>query len=549
MRRNIAIMARLIALVKPLASVMLLTITAGIAGYLCAIFITVLGGMILLNIIGLQSFGSEMLIAGIIGCAVFRGILRYIEQLSGHYIAFKVLAVLRDHVFSAMRRLTPAKLESKDKGNLIALITSDIELLEVFYAHTIAPVCIAVVTSVIMTAFIAEHHYVLGGIAAAGYLTVGLLIPLVTSRKSNEKGLEYRNDFGILSSYFLDSLRGIQESIQFNQENKRLEVMDRITNRLDSRLKDLKCHEGLTRAVTDAAILLFSSAVLFTGIGFKQAGVISFESVILTSIAMISSFGPVVAISNLSNNLLQTLASGDRVLELLDEAPQVEDVKTGKTVDFKGALCRDVTFGYTDETVLNRVTLDILENQIIGIGGKSGSGKSTLMKLIMRFWDVKEGQVEISGENIKAINTKKLRELEGYMTQETYLFNDTIETNIKLGNPKATASQVEEAARKASVHDFIMSLPQGYQTKVGELGDKLSGGERQRIGLARSFLHDPPLLLLDEPTSNLDSLNEAIILKSLQKVKKERTVMIVSHRASAIRIADQVYYMKSGRMS
>ena len=354
----------------------------------------------------------------------------------------------------------------------------------------------------------------------------------------------------------LESLYGLSETIQYADGENRLEQIRKKSDGLDVYQEKLKHKEGVTKAATDAAILLCDLAILFVGIGLMKANIIGFDAVLISTIALMSSFGPVVALSNLSNNLLQTLASGERVLSILEETPILEEVTEGKTVareKFEGMTINDVSFSYADEQVLTDLSLTVPKQGIIGLHGRSGSGKSTLLKLMMRFWDTDQGSVEINADgkkiNVKEVNTNNLRDLESYMTQDTFLFADSIEENIKIGNLAATHEQVVEAAKKASVHDFIMTLPNGYDTKVGELGSTLSGGEKQRIGLARAFLHDAPVLLLDEPTSNLDSLNEAMILKVLQEECKTKGVVLVSHRASTMNIADQVYKIQSGRMS
>lgn len=549
-RSPLTIMARLMALVGPLMPVMAATVLLGILGYLAAIGITVLGGLALLEGAGAATgYSLGAIVTAIAACAVSRGILRYGEQMSGHYIAFRLLAVMRHKIFAVLRRLAPAKLEGKDKGNLISVITSDIELLEVFYAHTIAPVAIGFCTSLIMTVFLFTYHPLLGAMAAAAYLTVAVLIPLAASPMAKSQAAAYRERFGALSGYFLDSLRGMGEIIQFNCGEERQASINRMTDQLDNRQKALKRHEGAAKALTEAAVLGFSFAMLLIGLGLKQQGQLDFEGVFVAFIAMISSFGPVVALSSLSGTLQQTLASGERVLDILDESPQVEEVKDGTAVSFQGAECSGVSFGYNDEAVLEEVSLKLPLNRIVGISGKSGSGKSSLLKLLMRFWDVREGRVTVSGRNIRELNTANLRDMESYMTQDTFLLNGSIEDNIRLGNPGASRAQVETAARQASIHDFVQSLEQGYDTSVGELGDRLSGGERQRLGLARAFLHEGPFMLLDEPTSNLDSLNEAIILKSLREQSAGKTVVLVSHRRSTLGITDEIYRLESRRLT
>lgn len=545
-----SVLFRLLMLVKPLIPVMMITITTGVLGFLCAIGITVLGSYGILIILDLYD-GLELkyVIAAVVFCAILRSVLRYCEQSTGHYIAFKLLASIRDSVFKALRRLCPAKLEVKDKGNLISIITTDIELLEVFYAHTIAPISIAVVTSLIMAAFIASHNIWLGLIAVAAYFTVGCVIPVIASNAGRSKGREFRHQFGDMNSFILDSLRGLRETIQFNNGNKRLQSMCGMIDRLSDRELELKLQEGATRGITNSAILLFSLAILVVGVFLEQDGKITFPEVLIATMSLMSSFGPVAALSALSANLNQTIASGERVLAILDESPQVEENNEGEEVATGEAECQNVTFGYGDEVILENVNLQIPEHSLLGISGRSGSGKSTLLRLLMRFWDCSSGSIRISNKEIKNVRTSSLRDLEGYVTQDTVLFNDTIEENIKVGKLNATHDEVVTAAKKASIHDFIVALPNGYDTKVGELGDRLSGGERQRIGIARAFLHDSPLMFLDEPTSNLDSLNEAIIIDSILNERKDKTVVLVSHRKSTMSAADKIFAMSNGRLS
>ena len=540
-RNGLKVMYKLIGLVLPLLHVMVAAITMGVIGFLTAIFIIVLGGVGLLNILGFATALSlKQVIIGIVICAVLRGILRYAEQGSNHYIAFKLLALIRHKVFVKLRKLAPAKLEGKDKGNLISIITTDTELLEVFYAHTISPIIIAFITSVIMTIFIGRYNIFLGVIALVAYFIVGVIIPVWSSNQGDETGQQYRDEMGDLNSYFLSSVRGINDIIQYGVGKERLDEINRRTDELETKQKLLLKQEGSNRAVTDTAILLCSMAMLFAGCILYTKGEVNFIQVIIPLIALMSSFGPVVAISNLSNNLFHTIAAGNRVLDLLEEEPAVEEVKGNDVTEFADMKLKNVSFSYDEEVILEDFNMDIKQNKIIGIYGKSGCGKSTLLKLLMRFWEVDNGSITIGGKNINEINTSDLRKMQSFVTQDTYLFNDTIANNIGIAKENATMEEIIVAAKKASIHDFIMSLPNGYDSKVGELGGNLSGGEKQRIGIARAFLHDAPMILLDEPTSNLDSLNEGIILKSLMESKENKTIIIVSHRKSTMNIADVV---------
>lgn len=545
-RSGIKIMAELIGLIAPLIHIMILAIITGVLGFLCAIFITILGGYGIIIFIE-SNFNLKNIFILIFIIAILRGFFHYIEQLSNHYIAFKLLALIRDKIFIALRRLSPAKLEGRDKGNLIALITSDIELLEVFYAHTISPIAIGILTSIIMTIFIGSFNIILGIVAFLGYLTVGFFIPYFSSKYGKKYGMEYRDNFGKLNSYFLDSLWGIKEILQFGFGEKRNKEIENKTDDLMNINKKLKNYEGIIGGLTNSVILIFTLAILIISYLVVKDG--DFKNIIIPTIAMASSFGPVIALSNLSNNLFFTLASGERVLNLLSEKPVVEEVYNGKDLEFDGAECKNIYFDYGGEEILKDYNLNIENGKIIGIKGKSGSGKSTLLKLLMRFWDIKSGALKISKTDIKEINTSALRNMESYTTQDTSIFKDTIENNIKIADYNATREEVIDACQKASLHDFIMTLPKNYDTEVGELGDTLSGGEKQRISVARSFLHKAPFILLDEPTSNLDSLNEAIILKSIKDNRENRTVILVSHKESTLNIADKIYQMKNDRAS
>lgn len=540
-------MGKMIGLVKPLAHIMTAAVFLGTLGYLCAIFLTITAGHGAL--LAMKGQRVTKYLINLVVFAVMRGILHYAEQYCNHFIAFKLLAIIRHQVFAVLRKLCPAKLDGKEKGNLISIITTDIELLEVFYAHTISPIMIAILTSLIMVVFIGKFHVYAGIFAVCSYLLVGCVIPLWNGSKGGQKGMEFRSGFGKLNSFVLESLRGIDETIQYGQGKKRKAQISEKSIELGKMQKDLNCMEAMQRAVTDLVILCCSFGMFFLMYHLYQAGNVTFDAMLLATIAMMGSFGPVTALSSLSNNLNQTLASGERVLSLLEEEPMVEESEGEADISFEGASVEDVTFAYDEEVILKDCNINMKQGKVIGICGKSGCGKSTLLKLLMRFWDVNKGNIKISEENVKEIPTKTLRNTQSYVTQETELFHDSIANNIAIGKPGAAREEIIKAAQKASIHDMIMSLPNGYDTEVGELGDTLSGGEKQRIGIARAFLHDSPMLLLDEPTSNLDSLNEGIILKSLKEESKGRTVVLVSHRESTMGIADDVYHMDAGRVS
>lgn len=450
-----------------------------------------------------------------------------------------------DELWSALTQVNLADFlrgeAGLDRGDLISVITSDIELLKFFYAHTISPAAIAALFTLIMCLFIGHYHALLGLLALAAYVCVGVVIPLITSRRSGDTGMRFRTESGALSAFVLDSLRGLNETIQYDQGAERRAEMDARTDALSKEEAKLKRLTGQNMGITNTAILLFDLAMLVSSAALVQRGELTFDGALIAVLALFSSFGPTVALANLGATLQNTFAAGNRVLDILDEEPVVDEVTGQKEVEFTGAEAEHVTFSYGGEDILSDVSVRFPERSVVGIVGRSGSGKSTHLKLLMRFWDVRKGRVRLSGTDVSSINTGNLREMESFVTQETHLFHDSIKNNLRIAKLDATDDEIVAACKKAAVHDFIMTLPQGYDT--------LSGGERQRLGLARAFLHDAPLMLLDEPTSNLDSLNEAVILKSLHEQCAGKTVVLVSHRASTMRIADTVYSVEHGRMS
>ena len=520
-RSSFVLVGRLIVLVKPMLPIMLAAIVMGVAGYFCATFITIFGGFGILRALGLASplRSVGVAFACILVFALLRGILRYAEQASNHYIAFKLLALIRDQVFGALRRLTPAKLEGRDRGDLISLITADIEALEVFYAHTISPICIACICVIGMTGFVASYHILPALVLLAGYLLVGVALPVWSAKRGDKVAREYRQALADTNSYVLESLRGLRDTLQYQDTAAR------------------------------AAGITAHSETLGEKQKLYRNGQMGEEGVLICTLSALSSFGPVVALANLGASLTQVFASADRVLDLLDEEPVTADVTDGAHTAFAGAQAEHVSFSYADEEVLHDLSLTIPEKKIVGITGRSGSGKSTFLRLLMRFWDVNTGTIRFGEEDIRRVNTATLRAQESLVTQETELFNDTIENNIRIAKRDATREEVEAACKKAALDGFIRSLPKGYDTPVGELGGALSGGERQRIGVARAFLHDAPFLLLDEPTSNLDSLNEGVILKAVRAECRDKTVLLVSHRKSTMAAADVTYSVESGRLS
>ena len=583
-RSGVQVMLRLVGLVRPLAGYMVLAVALGLAGHLCATGITVLAGYGALSVLeGLPNIvatvpssldavtqatphmtvtatadissviASPISIEWVFGlmalAAVLRGVLRYGEQACNHFIAFKLLALIRDRVFRALRRLAPAKLEGRDRGDLIAVITSDIELLEVFFAHTISPTIIALLYCMVLVGYIGSFHLLLGVLAFLSYLLVGAGVPWLASRMSGAAGLRYRAASGRLSGFVLDTLRGMDELLQFGAGEQRMEEAHGLDAKLAADEFKLKRAAGASMGATHAIIVILDLVMIATSVLLWNAGALGFDGLLLSVLAFMGSFGPVVALANLGSTLQGTFAAGNRVLDILDEEPLVREVVDGAKPAFDGASAHDVSFSYGAEPVLREVSLKAPAGSIVGVTGRSGSGKSTLLRLFMRFWVVAAGSIELGKTDVRKIDTAHLRATEALVTQDTHLFHDTIRANVRIGRLDATDEEVEEACRKASVHDFIMSLPHGYDTQVGELGDTLSRRERQRLGLARAFVSRAPFMLLDEPTSNLDSLNEAVILRSLKRECAGKTVLLVSHRASTMRVADCVVSVENGKVA
>ncbi|MDE8256888.1 ABC transporter ATP-binding protein [Erysipelothrix rhusiopathiae] len=540
-RTGLSIMRSLVGFVRPLYFPMTGAITLGVLGHFAAIGIPYLSARIVVEIIKNNSITFLMII--LVGCGLLRAVFRYGEQALNHFIAFKLLAHIRHEVFAKLRSLAPAKLETKDRGNLIAMITNDVELLEVFYAHTISPIIIAVIISSTVITTIALKAGTLALISVTALVLVGVIVPIITSKIGNELGLEIRNDLGDLNTNVLDSIRGIEELEQYQNSQRTMDLLKQRTHDLNEKQDILNRYQSMMRLLVDLIIMMSGFALLYFG------RTLDFNILLLVFTLHMSSFGPVIALSNLSGDLYHTLASGQRILDLLDEKPQVNEVWDGTNEAFEEASVRDVTFSYDNEIILDEINMTITKNKIIALTGESGAGKSTILKLLMRFWDVNEGSVNINDQDIKSVTTRHLRSIESMMSQDTDIFKDTIKNNIAFVKPDASDEEIYEAAQHASVHDFIMSLPLGYDTMMEELGSNLSSGERQRIGLARIFLHGGDLILLDEPTSNLDSLNEAIILKSIVEYKHNKTIVIVSHRASTLKIADEVWNLEDGKLN
>ena len=551
-RSGAKIMASLILLLGSLSYIMILAVINGSVGFVCAMGVTVFGAVGVAKALGEAIALSYGWIIGLtIGCGVLRGLLRYFEQYSNHYIAFRLLAVLRDKIFGALRVLCPAKLESKQKGSIIAMITSDIETLEVFYAHTISPICIAVLVSVAVFLFVGfVSSWYLAFVALVGFLTIGIVVPLISSGRLKESGVKYRAEFASFSAYFLDSIKGIKDIVLNNAGEEREKEVNKRSDGLLAETKKMK--HNITRAgsAIELTVSVFVLITLAVGILLVRSDVLSLGRMIIGMVTVFSSFGPVIAVGSLPGNLTQTFASGDRVLNLLAEKPAVEAVTNGKDFDYENLDVKDLSFSYDGQTeVLKDVKMHAEKGEIIGIVGESGCGKSTFLKLLLRFWERSGGEINYDDIDIDKINTDSLLKNVTMVSQSTYLFEETIEDNLRIAKPDATQEEIENACKMASVHDFIMTLPDGYKTQVGALGDNLSAGEKQRIGLARAFLRGSELILLDEPTSNVDSINEGIILRALKEQKNKKSIILVSHRESTMAIADRIYQVAGGVMT
>lgn len=548
-RSGLKIMASLIVLLGSLSYIMLFAVINGTIGFICSMSVTLMGAIGIAKAIGEPISLSYGLIIGIaIGCGVLRGLLRYVEQYCNHYIAFRLLATLRDKIFKALRILCPAKLENKQKGSIISMITSDIETLEVFYAHTISPICIAILVSTLVFLFVGfVSSWILALVALLGFFVIGVIIPIFSSKKLKETGVSYRNEFSSFNSFFLDSIKGIKDIVINNGEDIRKEEVNNKSDKLLKETKKIKNEITKFSSFTELIVSIFILLTLIVGIVLVIKEQLSIGKMIIGVVAVFGSFGPVLAISALPGNLTQTFASGDRVLNLLEEKPAVEPITNGVNFDFNKLETKDLSFSYEkDKKILSNVDFKINKGEIVGIVGESGCGKSTFLKLLLRFWKKDNGNINYNDIDIEKINTDNLLSNVTMVSQTTYLFDETIEDNLKIAKKNATNEEIENACKLASIHDFIISLPDGYKTKVGTIADNLSAGEKQRIGLARAFLCGSELILLDEPTSNVDSINEGIILKALKDQKKNRSIILVSHRESTMAIADRIYKFEKG---
>ncbi|MBI9010370.1 MAG: ABC transporter ATP-binding protein [Tenericutes bacterium] len=532
---------------KPMFIIMLAVIN-GSLGYMMSIAITVLGSVGVAKLLGASlAISYQLLFIVIITCGTLRGVLRYIEQYVNHFIAFKILAILRNKLFDKLLTLSPAKLETKQKGSIISLIESDIETLEVFYAHTISPIMIAVVSSIFMTVFISEFvHLYLGLIALLSHIIVGYFIPNISMKYMSKNGQLYRDELSAFNGYYLDLIKGSNNTILNNNQTNRKQEVNKRSQALLITSNQIKIQSAKFGSMTDIIVFLLNFIMLFTGVVLINQGIVALPYVIIAVISLMSSYGPVLALNKLPNGLNQTFASGRHLMELVDEKPKLADIKGKKDFVFQKLTIEYLEFSYDKkQKVIDDLSFSIGINDIVGLYGSSGCGKSTLLKLLMYFWEKDQGTIKYNDIPIEQLNTTSLRQNVTMVNQTTYLFYDTIRNNLLIANRYASDEEMIAACKKAAIHEFILALEKGYDTIYSPKDNTdFSSGEKQRIGLARAFLSPARLLLLDEPTSNVDAINEGIILKAIKENARDKAIVIVSHRKSTLSIANQLIDME-----
>ena len=539
----------LLKLVDSFIFVIILAVINGTVGFLLSMSITAFAGLTIIKFMGVSiSLSYTALFVIIAVCGISRGILRYIEQYSNHYIAFKILAILRSKIFKKLRELSPSKLESKNKGEIISMIQSDIETLEVFYAHTISPFLIAITTCIIVTLFIGfTTSWYFALFAVLAYVIIGGLIPVIFYKSNKKNGKEYRQKLGKFESFYLDSIYGNYEVISSNNQNSQIDKLNNQSNDLIKSTSLIDDKNTIFKNVTNVTISILNIILIIIGGLLIQSNIIDSPLIILAFITFTSSFGPVIALSSLPSNLVMSFASGNRVLDLLEEKPLVEEPIKSFYFDFNKLKVEHLEFSYNQTNkILKDINFEVNKNEIVGLLGPSGCGKSTILKLLMKFYLPDNGNIYYNDINIKDISQSDLYDNVNLFSQSTFLFKGTIYDNLILANPKASKEEIIEACKNASIYEYIISLKDGFESKIDDLKDNLSTGEKQRIGLARVFLKKPKLLLLDEATANIDAINEGIILNALKKFKRDMSIVIISHRPSKLTICDRIYKVNNG---
>ncbi|EAD5297679.1 ABC transporter ATP-binding protein [Listeria monocytogenes] len=532
----------LLKFVKPLRGKMILAILLGIISNLSVILISLIGAYGILAVILAQPLNPYKWLFVMVGCGVLRGVARYLEQYLNHDIAFRLLAIIRERIFSTLRKLGPARLSGKKSGDLITAITSDVEALEVFFAHTISPVFIALGTTIATVGFLGMYDTGLAIILLLGQILVGVVLPIISYKRNKKIGTAYQTEFVGLNQAVMENIASLQDIFQFKLGEARLANLTNRGEKLNKQYQK-RLRQGSELQILGEWVLIGTATLILVLGSFWQ---LPLETILIGTVLSLSSFGSVLALNALGTALLTTFASGKRLYALTEEKPVVTFNGPLELTDFERAELNKVCFSHDGkQAILSELSLDLPKGKWLGIGGESGSGKSTLVKLLMRYWDP-DGEVNLNNQPLPKITESSLHQLEGVMEQSTFLFEDTIGNNIRLGKKAATLDEVKEAARKAAIDKWIETLPEGYDTKIGGQARNLSDGERQRIGLARLFLHNAPLLLLDEPTSNLDYINEQAILNTLRSEIQDKTVLVISHRKTTLDLAEEQWLLENG---
>ncbi|EAE7282270.1 ABC transporter ATP-binding protein [Listeria monocytogenes] len=532
----------LLKFVKPLRGKMILAILLGIISNLSVILISLIGAYGILAVILAQPLNPYKWLFVMVSCGVLRGVARYLEQYLNHDIAFRLLAIIRERIFSTLRKLGPARLSGKKSGDLITAITSDVEALEVFFAHTISPVFIALGTTIATVGFLGMYDIGLALILLLGQILVGVVLPMISYKRNKKIGTAYQTEFVGLNQAVMENIASLQDVFQFKLGEARLANLTDRGEKLNKQYQK-RLRQGSELQILGEWVLIGTATLILVLGSFWQ---LPLETILIGTVLSLSSFGSVLALNALGTALLTTFASGKRLYALTEEKPVVTFNGPLELTDFESAELNKVRFSHNEkQAILSGISLDLPKGKWLGIGGESGSGKSTLVKLLMRYWDP-DGEVNLNNQPLPKITESSLHQLEGVIEQSTFLFEDTIGNNIRLGKKAATLDEVKEAARKAAIDKWIETLPEGYDTKIGGQARNLSDGELQRIGLARLFLHDAPLLLLDEPTSNLDYINEQAILNTLRSEIQDKTVLVISHRKTTLDLAEEQWLLENG---
>lgn len=532
----------LLKFVKPLRWKMILAILLGIISNLSVILISLVGVYGIIAVISNETLNPYKWLLVMVGCGVIRGLARYAEQYLNHDIAFRLLAIIRARIFATLRKLGPARLSGKKSGDLITAITTDVEALEVFFAHTISPVFIALGTTIVTVGFLGTYHIWLALILLLGQVFVGVILPMVSYKRNKKIGTAYQKELVILNQMVMENIASLQDIFQFNLGKERLAKLTNQGEKLNQQYQK-RIHQGSDLQILSEWVLIGTATIILVLGSFWH---LSVETVFIGTVLSLSSFGSVLALNALGTALLTTFASGKRLYALTEEIPVVSFDGSLELTDFESAKMDKVRFSHEGkQPILNGLSFTLSKGKWLGIGGESGRGKSTLVKLLMRYWDP-DGQVKLNERALPEMTEASLLRLEGVMEQTTFLFEDTISNNIRLGKKDASLEEVKEASRKAAIDKWIETLPEGYVTVIGGQSRDLSDGERQRIGLARLFLHNAPLLLLDEPTSNLDYINEQAILNTLRSEVQGKTVLVISHRATTLELAEEQLFLENG---